>query len=352
MLPPRPDLTSASPEVLAYSEALEAEVAYLREQLSQTGAVSPPEATESQRAEALEPAEPPTTINLITLSRAGEVKRTPRHLYTRQRRGGMGIFDIELGEADAPAALLAVDEAQSVVVLTERARAFRLLVSALPATPVHGRGRAVAEFLPLDRGDRPMVYLPAHERGYLAVLTNKAWIRILPAHLLGEKMQPGFPLFLAEEYGAPVAACWTPGDSDLFIATRQGLAIRFAEKQIPLTGALGMRVESGDEAFALLSVKNDTSVLLLGADGKGTIRLMSGFSANKAPGSGGKTALKTDKLAAAFVVNETDDLFIISQLSKIIRFKAAEIPAKDGVVQGVNCMSLRADEVAVGCSSN
>ena len=85
--------------------------------------------------------------------------------------------------------------------------------------------------------------------------------------------------------------------------------------------------------------------ILIGADGKGTIRLMSGFAANKAPGSGGKIAIKTDHLIGAATIREQDDIFAISRLSKIIRFQAIEIPPKSGVVQGVNCMSLRSDEV-------
>ena len=86
--------------------------------------------------------------------------------------------------------------------------------------------------------------------------------------------------------------------------------------------------------------------LLLGADGKGTVRLMSGFRQNKAPGAGGKQALKTDRLVGAVAVAQNDDVFIISEQSKMIRFAAAEIPPKEGVVQGVNCMALRHDEVA------
>ena len=83
----------------------------------------------------------------------------------------------------------------------------------------------------------------------------------------------------------------------------------------------------------------------MGEDGKGTIRLMRGLRANKAPGAGGKAAIKADAVRGAVTVREGDDLFLISRLSKIIRFAADEVPAKEGVVQGVNCMSLRADEV-------
>ena len=71
---------------------------------------------------------------------------------------------------------------------------------------------------------------------------------------------------------------------------------------------------------------------------------MTGFSQNKAPGAGGKQAMKADRLVGVGAVSDGDDIFIISQLGKIIRFRADEIPAKEGVVQGVACMSLRGDE--------
>ncbi len=349
----RPDLSDLNSDIRAYVEFLEAEVERLRAQANLPGGAEPAEVDEMALAEPLEASEPPTTINIITISQAGAVKRTPRHLYNRQRRGGMGIFDIELRDDDAPTALVSADESQSLVVLTDRARAFRLPVSALPASPVRSRGQSLDGLLPLEADERPAVFLPSHERGYLVVLTAKAWMRIAPAHLVGEKMQPGFTLYHADEFGAPVTACWTPGDSDLFIATRRGLALRFPEKQVPLTGALGIRLdaEHGDEAFALLSVRPESGVFLLGAEGRGTIRLMSGFNANKAPGAGGKMAMKTERLIGALVVKDTDDLFVISRLSKIIRFKANEVPAKDGVVQGVNCMALRADETVAVCAS-
>src|SRR5574341_480330 len=237
----RPDLSQVDPTVRAYIEALEAEIDRRRAEAAP--------ATEEPVHDAeppLEPSEPPTTFSLITLSAQGNVKRTPRHLYNRQRRGGMGIFDLETPEADPPAALLIADEAQSLVVITERARAFRLPVNTLPASPIRSRGQALAETLPFDSGERPAVVLADHGRGYLLLLTVRGYVRVLPAHIVGEKMAPGFSFYKPDDFGTPVAACWTPGDSDLFIVSRQGLAIRFPEKQMPLPGGSGIRLEPGD----------------------------------------------------------------------------------------------------------
>jgi DNA gyrase/topoisomerase IV subunit A len=73
---------------------------------------------------------------------------------------------------------------------------------------------------------------------------------------------------------------------------------------------------------------------------------MTGFNPNKSAGGSGKIAINSENLVGAITVDEGADIFLISSLSKIIRFMAAEVPVKEGVVQGVNCMALRADKVA------
>jgi DNA gyrase subunit A len=333
----RPDLDTLDPAVRAYIEALEAELERLRRGRSRPGrdtaAPVPPE-----------PSEPPTTLNVITISAAGLAKRTPRHMYSRQRRGGMGIFDLETPEDDPPALLTIADESQSLVLITSRARAFRLPVRKLPESPPRSRGQSLTTHLSLNPGERPALVLPDQGGTYVALLTQRGHVRWFAGHLLGEKLRPGTVLYQVEKLGLPTAICWTPSDRDLFIATRQGRAIRFAARQVPVRGCLGIRLGRDDAAVAITAVRPDSSVFLLSADGRGTIRLMSGFRPNKAPGAGGKIAIKTDHLTGAVVVGDTDDIFVISRLGKIIRFRAAQVPAKEGIVQGVNCMALRADE--------
>jgi len=335
----RPDLSQLSPEIKAYIEALEAELNQLREakpeQSSKTGPVDLP----------LEPSEPPTTINIITVSREGQIKRTPRHLYSRQRRGGMGIFDLELPESDPPTGLVAVDLTEVLLVVTNQARAFRLPVEKIPESPVRSRGKALDQWLDLNKEEQVSLVLPIQTSGYANIVTQRGHVRRFRYHIFKESMVPGTPLYDLRELGPPMAACWGPGDADLLIATRQGRAIRFDEQQVSTRGCLGIRLDGEDQVVAIATVTNRSRVFLLSADGKGIIRHMSGFSPNKAPGSGGKIALKSDHLVTALTVNPFDDLFVISRLSKIIRFQASEVSTTEGVVQGVNCIALRADEV-------
>lgn len=335
----RPDLSGVAPDVLAYIEALEAQL----DAMEGDGARG--------RVDRAEPSEPPTSVNVITVSRQGVAKRTPRHFYTRQRRGGMGVFDLDVADDDAPAFLVLADESAHIVVVTDRARAFRLAVSSLPEGEVRDAGQSLAPQLGLQDGERIALVFPSTGSTYLNIVTVRGQVRRFNAHYFGAALGAGTVLFDVREIGVPAASCWSSGAGDLFLVTQQGKGIRFSERQVPVRGCLGLRVDPGDTVVGVAGTSEADGVFLLTDDGKGTIRLMAGFAANKSPGSGGKVAIKADVVVGMVPIVSADlaqtDLFAISRLSKVIRFQAEEVPAKEGVVQGVNCMNLRAD----GCTA-
>ncbi|MBK8046479.1 MAG: hypothetical protein IPK16_04700 [Anaerolineales bacterium] len=333
----RPDLSGLPDEVIAYIEHIEAELAHLQ-------------AAESagERSEALaEASEPPTTVQVISISGNGVAKRTPRHLYGRQRRGGMGVFDLDSPEEDAPGFVVMADVTASLIILTNQGRTFRLPVLELPEREVRARGEPIAVRLGLRPGETPAVVVPdppLQGGAFLILVTERGQVRRIARQYLGGSLQPGTVLYDIKEGGAPAAATWSTGTDDLFIVTRTGQAIRFAERLVPVRGCLGLRVDPADKIKAVVATSEEGGVFMQAADGKGTIREMRGFAANKSPGAGGKVAMKAEEIVGAVAVTDHSDLFVISRLGKIIRFQAIEVPAKEGVVQGVNCMALRADE--------
>jgi DNA gyrase subunit A len=333
---PRPDLTNLPPDVVAYIEALEEELAHLQS-----------EESASARAELpLEPSEPPTTAQVISISAGGFAKRTPRHLYFRQRRGGMGVFDLDAPDGDAPAFLVIAELAAGLILFTNQGRVFRVPVRELPEREVRARGDSIVARFPFRPDERiALVVEDSHEHGaFLNVVTARGQVRRIAKQYLGSGLQSGTSLYDIREGGAPAAACWSGGSDELFIVTRQAQAIRFAERLVPVRGCLGLRVDPGDAVVGVAAAGADGGVFLLSSDGKGTIRQLSGFAANKSPGAGGKTAMKADAIVGVVAAADSTDLFAISRLGKVIRFAAAEVPPKEGVVQGVNCMNLRADE--------
>jgi len=343
----RPDLSGVTPAVLAYIEALEDENARLSRGKRTTPRVDAPP----------EPSEPPTSINIIAISASGLAKRTPRHFYSRQRRGGMGVFDLESDDNDPPAFLVAADESAGITLITNQARAFHLPVQRITVTDVRGRGQSITADLGLRTDERLALVMPDSGGAQAILVTERGQVRRYGANLLGDNLRPGTLLYDIKNGGAPAACCWISGQGDLFIVTDNGRGIRFAARQIPVRGALGMRVDPGAVVVGVAGVCADGGVFLLTDEGRGTVRLMSGFSANKAPGSGGKVAMKAAHVIGIAPVaapgndGADDDIFIISQLGKIIRFSAADVPPKEGVVQGVNCMSLRADMCVASMAS-
>lgn len=340
----RPDLSQSNPQVRAYIEALEAELELLKAGRKKSDTQQP--------QIPLQPDEPPTTLNVITISESGTAKRTPRHLYSRQRRGGMGVFDLDTGDKEIPLVLTIADENQSLLLFTNMARAFRVPVQTIPEAPVHSRGLSITTRFGLLEDEKLISVLPDRAKGSVVMISERGMVRSLRHHVFGEYMKQGTTLFDIKQFGLLGAVCWTPGDGDLFLATRKGRAIRFSEKLIPPLGGSGIRLESGDSAVAVAPVYQDSGVFLLTSDGRGTIRSMNGFNPNKSMGGSGKIAMDTDDLVGAITIEQNEDIFVISRLSKIIRFMAAEVPVKEGVVQGVSCMSLRADEtVALAAST-
>jgi DNA gyrase subunit A len=339
MTPPRPNLSDLPSDVIAYIEALESQIAF------------PDERADAGERSTAELSEPPTTIQIISVSGSGMGKRTPRHLYPRQRRGGMGIFDLETSPDDPPSFLIAADESAHLLLITDHGRAFRLAVRDIAETAVRARGQQIAERLPLRTGERISLLCNDQAGAFLCLVSERGQMRRIAANYLGKNLNSGSVLQDPREGGRPATACWSQGSDELLIATRQGKAIRFSERLVPVRGCLGIRVEADDAVRAIAAAPSGGRFFLLSSEGKGAIREVETFAANKAPGSGGKALMKTDELIAAMGVTDTHDLFVISALGKMIRFPASDVPAKEGAVQGVNCMTLRADACVAGTAS-
>lgn len=335
----RPNLDDLAPEVRAY-------ILHLEEQLADADARSSQRETASS-----EPSEAPSSAMLITATRQGQIKRTPRHLYSRQRRGGMGVFDLESDEADPPAFLAVADAEGRLLIVTNRSRLFFVRVADLPEAPVREGGLALTQMLSFQPGEEIAVLVAEEDEPFLNLLSDRGWVRRFSGSQVS-RLASGTSVEVRPDH-RPVAACWSGGGQDLVIATQRGQGIRFEEKRVPIQGGcLGIRLEGGDAALSIAALTEEDGLFLITDEGKGTVRLASGLRANKSPGAGGKVLIKAEQLVAAQTIRPGQDVFAISRLSKIIRFGGDDVPPKEGVVQGVNCMSLRGDQVMAATVSH
>ncbi len=352
-------ISQASPALQRYIRTLELENARLRQELMELRQ----SATRRQRAEVaretrsapaltqLPTIRYPDDVMVLTVTRGGLAKRTPLNSYATQRRGGMGVFDIQSTRDDLVAHLVVTRASASLLVLSSRGRAVRIPVDSVPLTEVRGRGASLPERLLFTEDETLAAVLALDDerdtRNTVLIATASGWLRSLHRSYVGPRLQPGTLLSDPKRGGAPAALTLSNGAGDVLLVLRSGLGYRFPERLISREGVRGIQTRPDDPVVGLVSVQGEEDeVLLVTADGQGTRRQMAGFASNKSPGGQGKVIMKSDAVAAAAVVGPGDEALCISGFAKIIRFAVDEIPAKTGNVQGVNVLDTRGDSLA------
>ncbi|MCB0198644.1 MAG: hypothetical protein KDI03_01115 [Anaerolineae bacterium] len=352
-------IEQATPVLRRYILTLEQENARLRQELHELqGAATRRERAASAR-ESREPSSSATVptpsygddVMVITVTAEGLCKRTAINDYSAQRRGGVGVFDIQTSRDDQVAHVLIGRAAAALLVLSSRGRAFRVPIETLPLTEVRGRGTSLPTRLMFTEGETIGALLALDEeeddRPNVLIATASGWLRALHRNYVGPRLQPGTLLVEPARGGPPVAAALSSGAGDVLVALRSGVAYRFSEQLIRREGVRGIQVRPDDALVGLTGIAGDSddSIFLATQEGLGTRRGEATFSANKSPGGQGKVIMKTDALVGVAAVNEQSEVFCVSGLGKIIRFAVAEAPVKAGNVQGVNIMDCRGDRL-------
>ena len=198
----RPDLSAMPAEVIAYIAALEAALARNVE-----------DETRSARSEALlEPSEPETTIQIISISAGGVAKRTPRHLYGRQRRGWYGRLRPGCAGRRPVAHLVMAEESAGLILMTSHGRIFRVPVREVVLREVRGRGEPLLTRFPVRPDEQLALAVPDTALGggsHLVLVSERGQVRRIARQYLGPSLQPGTVLYDVREGGPPAAACWT-----------------------------------------------------------------------------------------------------------------------------------------------
>lgn len=352
-------IAQASPALQRYIRTMEQENAFLRQELLELrqGAIRRQRA-ETMRTARVEsaPSQLPTPrhpddVMVLTITSRGLAKRTPLNDYFTQRRGGVGVFDIQAPREDLTAHLAVARESAALLVLSSRGRAFRIALDSLPLTEVRGRGASLPERLLFTEEESVAAVLLLDEeqdpRNTVLIATAGGWLRSLHRSYVGPRLQPGTLLSDPKRGGPPAGLTLSHGNGDVLLALRSGLGYRFPERLISREGVRGIQARPEDQVVSLVGIESDEDeVLLVTADGQGARRQMAGFASNKSPGGQGKVIIKSDALAAAARVGPGDEALCISGFAKIIRFAVDEIPAKSGNVQGVSVLDTRGDSLA------
>ncbi len=294
---------------------------------------------------------------VITVSRAGYVKRQPLDAFRRQGRGGKGVIGANLKEEDVIKHVFTTTTHHWLLFFTNKGRVYRTKVHEIPESTRTARGTYAANLIGISGDERVNAVIDLKEYAedrYLLFATKRGMVKKTP---LPEYDSPrsGLTAINLREGDELVDVLLTDGKDDVILVSRKGQAIRFRESLVrPMgrqaTGVIGMRLAEDDEVIALGVASAGEELISVTQQGYGKRTPLSAFPVK---GRGGKGVIghtltrKTGLLAGAFVGSKEQDLFTISSSGKVVRVPAAEIRRVGRASQGVRTMRVDEGETVV-----
>jgi DNA gyrase subunit A len=289
---------------------------------------------------------------VITVSRAGYVKRQPVENFRRQGRGGKGIRGSSLKEEDVVKDVFTTTTHHWLLFFTSRGKVYRVKVHEVPDASRTARGTYAANLpgvsIAGDEKVQAVIDLKEYSEGrYLLFATRKGMVKktTLPEYdsprtgLAAINLHPGDEL---------IDVRLTDGKDDVFLVSRKGKTIRFRESLVrPMgrqtAGVIGMRLAEDDEVIALGIASEGEEMISVTQHGYGKRTVLKDYPLKGRGGRGviGHTLTgRTGDLAGAFVGSKDQDMFVISSSGIVIRVAAGDIRRVGRASQGVRTMRV------------
>jgi DNA gyrase subunit A len=291
---------------------------------------------------------------VITVSRAGYVKRLPVETYRRQGRGGRGVIGANLKAEDVVSHVFTTTTHHWLLFFTSSGKVYRVKVHEIPEGSRTGRGVYAANLpgvvVSPDERIQAVIHLKDYEDGrFLVFATLQGMVKrtALPEY---DSPRTGLAAINLHQGDELIGAMLTDGKGDLMLVSRGGLAARFAQSAVrPMgratAGVIGMRLSETDEVLSLVDTAAGEDLISVTENGFGKRTAIAQYPRKGRPTKGvvvHKLTSRTGGLAGAFVGSKDQDLFQISSSGVVIRVPAAQIRRVGRASQGVRTM--RVDE--------
>ncbi len=292
-----------------------------------------------------------------TLSNAGYIKRMPVDTYRTQRRGGRGVSGQSLKEEDYVKNLFIASTHDYVLFFTNRGRVHRKKGYLIPEAGRTARGTNIVNILPLEPDERVTAMLLTRDfpdNEYLAMVTRNGTVKRLQLSAVYTARKAGIRVLSLDEGDELIGVMRTSGSDNLLIATRNGMAICFAETDVrPMgrdaAGVRGIRLGADDCVIGAAVAEPGKTLLTVTENGYGKRTPVESYlRGDEVQGRGGKGMRnyrltdKTGPVAGAVVVSDTDDIMLIESGGVILRTPAGSINIYGRDTQGVILMRVEA----------
>jgi DNA gyrase subunit A len=300
----------------------------------------------------------PEKESMLVVTAGGYVKRTDPTEYRSQRRGGVGVVDLNIKEEDFVTIFLSANTHNDLLFFTNKGKAYQIKMYDVPEGKRATRGKSIMNFLPLSDEENvtSVLAVPKEVKGKAAALmmvTRQGVAKKVAIASFADVRRSGIIAIKLGAGDALLSAQLVEKGDDLIIASKLGQSIRFKESDIRemgrgAAGVRAMKLAKSDEVMGASVIKpaNKTSTYLIMTEhGYGKMTKLSEYKTQKRGGSGIKTAKitpKTGKLIDGKVIYEDEsEIVAMSKMGQVIRTKLDEIPALGRQTQGVRIMRLR-----------
>ncbi|HXW06078.1 MAG TPA: DNA gyrase subunit A [Vicinamibacterales bacterium] len=297
----------------------------------------------------------------ITVTNTGYVKRTAISTYRMQRRGGKGRIGMRTREEDFVSHLFIASTHAYIMIFSDRGRAYWLRVHEIPDVGPGGKGKAIANLVSMEPGERIAALLavrewPASEGLQFVVMgTRRGVIKKTDLSLFSNPRAGGIIAMGVEEGDSVIAVEISGGTEQIFLGTRGGMAIRFAETDVrsmgrAAYGVRGITLREGDEVVAMEVVREGGTMLTVTQNGFGKRTELEEYRVQSRGGVGIiniQTSERNGRVVGIAYVHDGDELMLISQQGKILRMVASDVRAIGRATQGVRLIGMEEGDQVV-----
>ncbi len=302
--------------------------------------------------------------NVLVLTRGGYIKRTDPSEYRVQRRGGVGVIDLDIKEEDFVSIFLSANTHSDLLFFTDRGKVYQIKMYDIPEGKRATRGKSIMNFLQLADNERvtSVLALPKGAKsapGSVLMTTKLGTAKKVAVKQFSDVRRSGIIAIRLDDGDELYGAVLVNKSDEAIVTTSLGQAIRFKESDIremgrTAGGVRAIKLRKGDSVVGLglisggersLPAGRQGELLVLSASGYGKKSKLSEYKVQKRGGTGiltAKVTTKTGPLISAQVLDATkDEIITMSKQGQVVRTNLGEIPTLSRSTQGVRVMRMR-----------
>ena len=296
--------------------------------------------------------------NVIALTHFGYIKRMPVDTYKSQKRGGKGILGITTRDEDFVKEIFSASTHDTVLFFSNKGKLYKLRGYEIPEAGRTAKGTAIINLLSLDPGEKisAIIPIPVFAEGkYLLFATRNGFIKKTPVDEYKSARKTGLQAITLRENDEVIDVRLTDGEDNVVLVTRKGLSITFDEKNVrPMgrksQGVIGIKLNEDDYVIGMESIVggSKSTLLAITENGFGKRTELDEYRVQTRGGKGVityKITPKTGDLVGIRIVDDTDDVMLITDTGTIIRMSAKDISILGRSTQGVTLMRTNEGKV-------